>query len=1592
MTSHDQDLDGAVAIIGMALRVPGASTPDDFWRNLRDGVCSIAAFTPGELRDAGVPEADFTRPDYVPAGGVLADIDRFDAGFFGFTAREAACLPPQNRLLFECCWEALEQAGHDPKGTAGRTGLFFGQSADSYWRANVEPNLSALDGGLDFFANPDFLSTGIAYKLDLRGPALTVQSFCSTSLLAVHLARQSLLEGECDMALAGGTSVRVPQAQGYLHTPDSLYSPDGVVRAFDAGANGTLFSNGVGAVLLKRLDDALADGDRIDAVIRGSAANNDGNRKAGYNAPGVDGQARVVVQALRDAGVSADSIGYVECHGTGTRMGDPIEIAALTKAFRVFTQRRGYCAVGSAKPNVGHTDRASGVIGLIKAALSLRHRTLPRLPNFQAPNPEIDFAASPFHVNDRTRPWESDGGPRRAGVTSLGYGGTNVHVVLEEAPEPEAHPVPTPRVHPIPLSARSPAALDALAGRLADHLERHPDLPLDGVAHTLQAGRHGFNHRRVILARSLEEAVRHLRRPEPGVAALTRNPPVHFIFPAAPLDRAAARAAYRTDPTLRRLLDEDRARPFDDALHDLPDAAARLLFDRALARSWMAWGIEPASLRGSGIGRLTAACVAGALDVSEALERLGNDDGAPFPPTAIPLRSVEDPIGPADLRLDIGLPDAGNGDAAAGLARTLGALWLAGVEPDWRAVHDGAPPRRLALPTYPFERERHWLDSAKDDGRKDSPPPTPRGEPPLGFQVPSWRRLAPRTGTAEPCCRILVLDRDGAGERLAEALERQGDTVIRVAAGETVANPAERRYTADPARPEQLDRLLSRLKIWEPAALVLCADPAGTDIAGRALAGFLDLHRWVRAVDGAWPDRPFAIQVVASGLFQVTGADPLRPELATLPALAAVAVQEYPRLTCRVLDSGPGTTADALAAELRQPPSPGLPPRLALCGGQRWAPSAEPMALESETLAGLLRPNGVYLITGGLGGIGFTLARHLAATVSARLALLSRGIPTAGGTDAKARRLEALRRQGSELLTLAADAADPAQLAQALERVRARFGRIDGVIHAAGLPGAATLDSLSTEQAQAVMAPKIAGACALIEQLRDDPPDFLLLCSSLAAVAPAVGQAGYAAANAVLDALAQRPDNPMPVLSVNWNSWRTVGMAQDVWNRGAETAAVSHPVFTGTVRMPDGELRYHGRLDAGRDWLLAEHRLFGRPTLPGTGIVELALSAFAHSQGGFRPVELRDVALVRPLSPADGAADVRVSLLPAGDATLFRVESVAPDTAPVLHGQGALHRLDARPEPLPVTPAPHPRPLPERTAPDLHLGPRWRCLTRLSAGDGRSVAELALAEPFHGDLDGTILHPALLDIATSVHDGSLHGGLHDGGAAPSALLVPVGYRRLRVFRPLGASLVSVAHRPPVRDGDTIRRDLTLADREGGVLVEIEGFTLSPPDVPVATTLGAAATGPGGNPFEADSLTPEEGVAIFRKLPVGVATQLMVSRAWSADDPAIPSPRAATAAPPRTGQDTRGALAALWQRILGGPPPAFDASFFELGGNSLGATRVLSHIRETHGVSLTIRSFFAEPTIEALARRIEAEAAPPSEDEGSQDDDREEGTL
>ncbi|HWS56671.1 MAG TPA: polyketide synthase, partial [Pyrinomonadaceae bacterium] len=441
MTDRDEgdQLSGSeVAVIGMSGRFPGAQSVAEFWENLRRGVESLTTFTEEELARAGVDPRLLRQPNYVRAGMALDGADLFDAPFFGYTPREAEVMDPQHRLLLECAWEAMEHAGYSPDAGEGVVGIFAGAGAPTYLLNNILANPEAAEAAgnsqISMGNGADFLTTRVSYNLNLKGPSYVVNCACSTSLVAIHHACQSILGGECDMALAGGASINSRQRFGYLYKEGGISSPDGHCRAFDADARGTVGGNGVAVVVLKSLAAALADGDYVHAVIKGSAVNNDGSRKIGFTAPSVEGQAAVIAEALAMAGVEPETVTYVEAHGTGTPLGDPIEIAALTKAFRAGTARKGFCAVGSLKTNVGHLDTAAGAAGVIKTALALRHGLIPPSLHYRAPNPRIDFANSPFYVNAALAEWGRGETPRRAGVSSFGVGGTNAHAVLEEAP------------------------------------------------------------------------------------------------------------------------------------------------------------------------------------------------------------------------------------------------------------------------------------------------------------------------------------------------------------------------------------------------------------------------------------------------------------------------------------------------------------------------------------------------------------------------------------------------------------------------------------------------------------------------------------------------------------------------------------------------------------------------------------------------------------------------------------------------------------------------------------------------------------------------------------------------------------------------------------------------------------------------------------------------------------------------------------------------------------------------------------------------------------------------------------------------------
>ena len=722
-----------------------------------------------QLIAAGVTRAELENPDYVRAAAILDDIDRFDAAFFGLSPRDAAIMDPQHRLFLECAWEALENAGWSADEFAGRVGVYAGSGMNTYLIHNLlaNPELVA-NAGLFLLKqtgnDKDVLATRVSYQLNLTGPSLAVQTACSTSLVAIHLACQSLLNHECDMALAGGVTIEIPHGLGYLYREGEILSRDGHCRSFDAASSGTIFGSGLGIVVLRRLEDAVRDGDFIHAVIRGTAINNDGARKVSYLAPSVAGQADAIAEALTVADVEADSISYIETHGTGTTVGDPIEIAALTRAFRASTERNGFCAIGSLKTNIGHLDAAAGVAGFIKTVLALEHQQIPPSLNFSQPNPLIDFEHSPFYVNTRLRDWESDGKPRRAGVTSLGIGGTNAHAILEEAPCAIASG-PSRPWQVLTLSAKTPTALDAMAQNLADHLEDNSPNLAD-VAFTGHLGRKAFRFRRAIICKDSMSAADALRRGDPkrvvSNSARENERPVIFLCTGQGSQYVSmGRGLYESEPVFRSTIDfcaEYLCQFIGVDLRTIlfpsetaSSGAAELLnqtrltqpalfvIEYALAKLWSSWGIEPTAMIGHSVGELAAACIAGVFSLEAGLQIIaergrliqsmpgGSMTAVPLPESqVIPLLNGKLSLASvnADEQCVISGPDHAIGDLEKSLAdkgmeyhrlRVSHAFHSSMMDPILREFAEFVRKFNLAPPRIPYisSSTGNWISDAE---------------------------------------------------------------------------------------------------------------------------------------------------------------------------------------------------------------------------------------------------------------------------------------------------------------------------------------------------------------------------------------------------------------------------------------------------------------------------------------------------------------------------------------------------------------------------------------------------------------------------------------------------------------------------------------------------------------------------------------------------------------------------------------------------------------------------------------------------------------------------------------------------------------
>jgi acyl transferase domain-containing protein len=1343
-----------IAIVGMSGRFPGARTIDAFWQNLKDGVESRTTFSDDELLAQGVPSSALNHPAWVKSGFVLEDVDAFDSAFFGFNPREADVLDPQHRLFLETAWEALEDAGYDTERFKGSVAVFGGATYAGYPHQNVFRNVKVVKsvGGRQaiYGSVPEYMVTRVAYKLNLRGPVYFVQTACSTSLVAVHLGCQSLNNHESDMVLAGGVSVQLPHRLGYLYEEGGMLSPDGAVRSFDIRGRGTVFSSGVGIVVLKRLSDAIADGDSIRAVIKGVAANNDGSFKVGFTAPSVTGQAQVVAEALANAQVSPDSIGYVETHGTGTELGDPIEVSALTRAFRASTDRKGFCPIGSIKPNVGHLDAAAGVSSLIKTVLALEHSQIPPTINFEHPNPKIDFENSPFFVNTELRAWPANGEPRRAGVSSFGFGGTNAHVIVQEKPvvEPSG---PSRSRQLLVLSAKTEDALDASSKRLAEFLGDRRQINLADVAHTLRLGRRVFANRRAVVCSSAADAVEALhgsddRRVLSGSVSGTR--PVVFMFPGQGAQYVnMGLGLYQEEPIFRETVDDCAQRLLPHLGFDLREVlypaegvteatsdrlkqtavtqVALFVVELALARLWMAWGVAPAAMVGHSIGEFVAAHLAGVIglddvlrlvaargrlmgempggvmlavplpeaelrpliepglwisavngpsltvvsgaraDIDQLTERLRNQgiearplhtshafhsgmmDGAVAPlvdiATTIELRAPQIPYisnvtgtwisdeqacdpeywgrhlrqavrfsdGVAELFNDQTrmFLELGPGNVLCSLIRyqartpgsvtavptlrqaqeqasdeavlltAMGRLWTSGAEINWPAFAAGERRLRVSLPTYPFARTRHWVEPEIVNRAhvRRMMAITEQIDFSDWFHVPTWKR-SPVLARNEsvPGTSLVFLDETGLGARLAARQERLGSRVVTVSAGSAFNRLDDERFEIDPSSPGDYSTLVRALVESNRMPDVIAHLWGVTKESTRSTAktqtyeerGFYSLLYLAQALGETGATSPIRLISVTDGLCQVTGTDSTIPEKAAATGPCRVIPYEFPHIAVRQLDlevvarGEDDAQIDQILAEFADDTSR-ADVLVAYRRRRRWTCIYDPVVLAptGDRLPPRIRQEGVYLITGGLGGVGLVLAEHLARTVKARLVLTGRrGLPpratwdeylTAHGaqdaTSRKIRAVQSLEALGAEVLIGSADVVDEPAMRAVVAEARRRFGRIDGVVHAAGIAGGGMIQLKKREVAASVLAPKVIGTQVLERVLDGQPLDFLLLCSSLTGVLGGVGQVDYCGANAYLDAFAAHhaATTGTFTVSVNWNAWREVGMAVD---------------------------------------------------------------------------------------------------------------------------------------------------------------------------------------------------------------------------------------------------------------------------------------------------------------------------------------------------------------------------------------------------------------------------------------------------------------
>ena len=1822
--SVDEFVGTEVAVVGMAGRFPGAPDLCAYWNNLKSGVESITRYSQEELRDAGVDPERINDPDFVPASGMLEGFDLFDASFFGFNPQDAAIMDPQHRVFLELAWQAIEHAGYDTDRYDGAAGVFAGSGVNTYLMENLMTN-PELVRRMGFFHlrhtgnDKDFLATRVSYELDLHGPSVNVQTACSTSLVAVHTAIQSLLSGECDVALAGGVTIDLKQRWGYQYTEGGIASPDGRCRAFDADANGTVFGSGAGLVVLKRYQDAVADGDTIHAVIRGSAVNNDGAQKVGYMAPSVDGQAAVMAEALEISGISPESVSYIETHGTGTSVGDPIEFQALRDVYAA-GDRSTTCALGSVKTNIGHLDTAAGVAGLIKTVLALKHQELPPSLHFKRPNPRLQIEDSPFYVQGERADWERQGDhPRRAGISSLGVGGTNAHVVVEEAPAQPS--LDSNRDHQLlVLSAKSSTAAVQRAKDLADQLSKEKNQLAD-VAYTLACGRQAMEYRTGTVVSSTAVAVRTLRQlAREGTIDATagQEPSVAFLFAGGGAQYVGmGRELYDHEPMYQRAFDTC-ARTFEEREVDVkgllweknpettlnqPSQALPALFatQYATASLLMAWGIEPDAMIGHSMGEYTAACIAGVMDVEDAarlvalrgrlfeqlpsgrmvsvplseselseyvngelsiaavnapelcvasgpatavtsLERTLQDQGIDVQPIQINVAAHSPAVEPIldefrnaleDINLHtperrfisnlsgtwITPSEATNpeywvrhmrepvrfaegvqqilGESPSvlfevGPGRTLTTLaqahpnfaghhsvtttiphpqesvpstsrllqavrdfWIRGGNVDWAAFFQHEDRRRIPLPTYPFGRRRYWVKPGRR-ATEASSPEIIAGEEVHSktrlekknlddwFYEPAWEAMplasdeGNRIGTEERW--VILGEQDGLGAVLASQLADAGQDPVLVQPGSAFKRVNGSTFEANFQSLADVEKLVQALSEEDtpPVHIVHALTSRSTvgtsgDVERRIAASHTSLLHFIQAVARQDWTEGLNLWVVSAGLHSVTDGDAVENPFAALTLGACPVIQaEVPSLTCRHVDiaTDDEATLEALHAEMMHP----SPARIvALRGKDRWVRSFRSVNPSSGDVERRLQENGTYVITGGLGGIGLTIARHLAEKKPISLVLLNRtGLPprhkwehllqtrdAAPKTMTRIQKVLDIEALGADVYVVEADVTDRVKVAEALSEAKEHHGAIRGVIHAAGVLDDAPLLTKTAEDTKAVLAPKVQGTITVLDAVRDEPLDFVLLFSSISAFLGIPGQFDYAAANAFLDAYAEyvrTSGSDLCVTSINWGPWNEVGMtarASDEVSVSGDDVVYQAESVPQLVGENDSFLKRRGEddspgivfetnLDPGRHWFLDEHRLqTGEAVLPGTMYLEFARRAVDKETEDASGFSFADVNLLAPLRMSAGERrKVCVVLTERNGGYAFSVKSCVSDVSEKdwkEHAHGSVNVLSSSERDRVRSHISAPRFDVSRTASvgqtpvqdeHLQLGARWQCLQRVAYEGREGYAVCELGGPYVAEVQDFFLHPSLLDVATG---WAL--GLIDGYNSETDFYVPLSFGEVKVFQPLPRRIYSYVQLKSKSKREVATFNVILMTESGSIVAIIQDYLMrciDGSDLREATAKDEHGLrhedGKASNevaPHLQFAMHPEEGSAAFDGALFSERPRLIVSPVdlqalidWSEgggekevarkdqnrEDESKVAPR----------DPIEKTLADLWEEMLGVSDIGIQEDFFALGGHSLIAVRLFAKIRKKFGVNLSLSTLFEAPTIKQSAQLIRKE--------------------